>query len=250
MVLVYFLIFLLGLAIGSFLNVCIHRLPISKSIIFPPSHCTYCKKSLKSIDLVPLISYLFLHGHCRYCKTKISIRYPFIELLTALLFIWCFFLIAPSSKVIEVLCLIPFLIVITFIDYDHQLILDKVLIWLAGVGIVINLITTDISLINMLTAAVIGGGIMLIIAIISRGGMGGGDIKFAAALGLWLGVKLTLLTIFISFILGGLCGMFVLIFRLKNRKDFIPFGPFIAISAFISLLYGNAIIDWYIARFL
>lgn len=250
MALLYGLLVLLGFAIGSFLNVCIYRLPIKESVVFPPSHCIICKKRLKPIDLVPVFSYISIKGRCRYCGSKVSLRYPIVEVLTAFLFILCFNVIGLSEELIKALTLTSFIIVITYIDYDHQLILDKVLIWLAGVGVVINLSLGSVSITDMLIAGLTGGGTMLIIALISRGGMGGGDIKFVAALGLWLGLKLTLLTLFLSFVLGGLGGAIVLLLKLKNRKDLIPFGPFIALGAFISMLYGNEIIIWYVKSFM
>ncbi|MPM29716.1 Type 4 prepilin-like proteins leader peptide-processing enzyme [bioreactor metagenome] len=177
-------------------------------------------------------------------------RYPVIEVLTACLFILCFEILGLSEELIKALILTSFLIVITYIDYDHQLILDKILIWLAGVGVVINFYTHSLSALDMAVASLVGGGILLIIALASRGGMGGGDIKFAAALGLWFGLKITLLTLFFSFLLGGLGGILVLLFKLKSRKDLIPFGPFIAIAAYISMLYGNMIIDWYVKMYM
>ena len=247
----YFLfIFLFGLIIGSFLNVCIFRIPQNQSILYPRSYCPRCGYKLKTLDLIPVVSYLFLKGRCSSCRSSISIRYPTIELLTAVLFTLCFTYIGISDILFRCFILTSFLIIITFIDIDHQLILDKALIWLAGTGVLINLWLGSLSIFEMLIAALIGGGIMLVIAVASRGGMGGGDIKFAAALGIWLGWKLTLLTLFLAFILGGLGGVIVLLLKLKGRKDYIPFGPFIALGAFISLLYGNQIINWYITNFL
>jgi len=244
---IFFIIF--GLCIGSFLNVCILRLPHRKSIITPSSHCGFCKKPIEPWDLIPIISYIILLGKCRYCSMNISIRYPLTEALTACLFALCFQVQGLSEELIQSIILTSFLIVITYIDYDHQLILDKVLIWLAGTGVVINLLINSISITDMLIASIVCGGFMLLIAVASRGGMGGGDIKFVAALGLWLGLKLTLLTLFIAFVTGGLGGVIVLLLKLKGRKDYIPFGPFIALGAFISMLYGNRIIEWYLNSF-
>lgn len=197
-----------------------------------------------------MISYILLRGRCRYCGERFSLRYLLVEVLTAGLFIWCWAVTGLSFILIKSLVLSAFLIVITYIDYDYQLILDKVLIWLSGAGVAINLWTGYASLIDMLSGSLIGGGLLLLIAIVSRGGMGGGDIKFAAALGLWLGWKLTLLTLFLSFIFGGMGGVAVLLTKLKGRKDCIPFGPFIALGAFISMLYGDEIIHWYFQTFL
>ncbi|MEG6584047.1 prepilin peptidase [Dendrosporobacter sp. 1207_IL3150] len=255
---------LIGLLIGSFLNVCIYRLPKGESVVFPSSYCYSCKSNLKLFDLIPVASWLMLFGKCRYCNTQISIRYPLVELLTGILFSVCFLKLDITLELTKALILTSFLIVITFIDYDHQLILDKVVIWLAGAGVVINLILNNINQIlssfdiqtsfivsytsipDMLLGALLGGGLLLLIAVASRGGMGGGDIKFAAALGLWLGWKFTLMTLLISFILGGVFGVIILALKLKGRKDYIPFGPFIAAGAFISYLYGIDILKLYI----
>jgi len=149
---------------------------------------------------------------------------------------------------LKALILTSFFIVITFIDYDHQLILDKVLLWLAGFGVVINLYLGSVEPLDMLIAGLMGGGLLLLIAVVSKGGMGGGDIKFAAALGLCFGWQSLLLTLLLSFALGGIGGALLLALKLKSRKDFIPFGPFIALGALITLLYGNTIITWYIGN--
>ena len=137
---------------------------------------------------------------------------------------------------------------ITFIDYDHQLILDKVLLWLSGTGVVINLWLGSVQPLDMLIASLLGGGLLLIIAVVSRGGMGGGDIKFAAALGLCFGWQYLLLTLLLSFVIGGIGGLLLIVCKIKSRKDFIPFGPFIAMGALFSLLYGNDMIMWYISK--
>ena len=246
---IYFFIFVFGLILGSFLNVCIYRLPQNQSIITPSSHCMTCNIRLKSWDLIPVISYLLSRGHCRYCGTAFSPRYAVVELLTATLFVWCFQIFGLSFLLVKAITLTSFLLVITFIDYDHQLILDKVLLWLSGAGVVINLWTNSMGIWDMLIASLLGGGLLLLIAVASQGGMGGGDIKFAAALGIWLGWQCLLLALLLSFVLGGIGSLSLLLFKLKSRKDFIPFGPFIALGALLSLLYGKEIITWYIEKF-
>ena len=243
---------LLGLTIGSFINVCILRLPKGLSIVSPPSHCYSCNKRLGTLDLVPVLSYLFNCGRCRYCQNEYSVRYTLIELLTGGVFVWCFLVFGFYSVLIKALFFSSFLIVITFIDIDHQLILDKVLIWMAGAGVAINLWLGPPApdLWSMLLAAAVGGGVMLLIAVLTRGGMGGGDIKFMAVLGLWLGWPYILITMLLSFIIGGVVGLLLLVLKRKGRKDFIPFGPFIAIAAYITFLYGIDILMWYFRSFL
>ena len=250
MVVLCFCIFILGLLIGSFLNVCIYRIPAGQSIIHPPSHCGACNTRLRPWDLIPLLSYAFLQGRCRYCQARVAIRYPLVELLTGLVFVWSYTVIGLAPQLAGALVLSSFLIIIIFIDYDHQLILDKVLVWLAGAGVAINLYTGQTGLLDMLLGAVLGGGVLLVIAVVSKGGMGGGDIKFLAALGLWLGVTLTVRTLFLSFLFAGVGGGLLLLLKIKGRKDRIPFGPYIAAAAWLAVLYGEDIIRWYWRQFL
>lgn len=260
-------IFFLGFIIGSFLNVCIYRLPRGESVISPPSHCPACGTRLKPWDLAPVVSYLLLRGRCRCCGAIISLRYVAVELLTGGLFVLCYLAVGLGPFLAKALLLTSFLIVVAFIDYDHRLILDKVLLLLAGTGVLINIVQkygsvwlphvglygvffiNSLDWFDMAVAALLGGGIMLFLAIVSRGGLGGGDIKFVAALGLWLGWKLTLLVLLLSFLAGGVGGAALLLLRLKGRKDFIPFGPFIAAGAFIGMLYGYAVLEWYLGHF-
>jgi leader peptidase (prepilin peptidase)/N-methyltransferase len=262
------LVVLLGLIIGSFLNVCIYRLPHNQSVVTPPSHCMVCDTQLHLFDIVPVLSYLVLRGKCRYCNAVVSLRYALVELLTAGMFLWCLEVIGFTPNLIIALIVTAFLIVITFIDYDHQLILDRVLIWFAGIGVAIILAVNTynvlleylgiiakspfftIDVVDKLMAIFIGGGLLLLIAILSRGGMGSGDVKFAAAVGIWLGWKLTLFALLLAFLFGGIGSAFALIFKLKGRKDYIPFGPFIALGVFLSMLYGNDIIRYYMQQFL
>lgn len=244
------LVFLLGLFIGSFLNVCIYRLPQNKSIVTPSSHCMTCNTPLKPWDLIPIISYLLSRGRCRYCNANFSPRYALVELLTALLFVWCFQVFGSSPELIKSMIFTSLFLVITFIDYDHQLILDKVLLCLSFAGVVINLWIGSVTLLNMLSSSLFGGGLLLMIALVSGGGMGDGDIKFIAALGLCFGWKYLLVTLFLSFVFGGIGGILLLVTKIKSRKDLIPFGPFIALSALFTLFYGNNMIIWYVFKML
>lgn len=238
-------IFFVGLIIGSFFNVCIYRLPQGQSIIYPPSHCMQCQKRLQMIDLIPVFSYLFLGGRCRHCGEVYSSRYAMVELLTGCLFVWCYTVFGIGFPLLKALILTSFLLVITYIDYDHQLILDKVLLFMAGAGALIECLTPSVGLLSVLAGSLAGGGLLLLIAIASKGGMGGGDIKLATVLGIYLGAKLTLLALFLSFVIGGVVAVFILLFKRKGRRDCIPFGPFIAAGAFLSLLYGQELIRWY-----
>lgn len=238
-------IFLIGLCIGSFFNVCIYRLPQGQSVVRPSSHCMHCRQQLQMIDLIPVLSYLFTRGHCRHCGTTYSSRYATVELLTGCLFVWCYTVFGIGFPLMKALILTSFLLVITYIDYDHQLILDKVLLFMAGAGVLIECLTPSVGVLSILVGSLAGGGLLLLIAIVSKGGMGGGDIKLAAVLGIYLGAKLTLLALFLSFVIGGVVAVFILLLKRKERRDCIPFGPFIAAGAFLSLLYGQEIIEWY-----
>lgn len=238
-------LFILGICVGSFLNVCIYRIPQGQSILYPPSHCTQCQRQLQIIDLIPVLSYVLLQGRCRYCGASYSSRYALVELLTGCLFIWCYTVFGIGFPLIKALILTSFLLIITYIDYDHQLILDKVLLYMAGAGVLIECLTPSVGLLSILTGSLAGGGLLLLIAIASKGGMGGGDIKLATVLGIYLGAKLTLLALFLSFVIGGVVAVFILLFKRRGRRDCIPFGPFIAVGAFLSLLYGQELIRWY-----
>jgi leader peptidase (prepilin peptidase)/N-methyltransferase len=171
-----------------------------------------------------------------------SPRYVLVEILTALLFVICFVVLGISVLLIKALVLTAFLLVIAFMDIDHQLIFDKVLLWLAGSGVVINWATGATGTVDMLCGGLGGGILLLILAMARKDGLGGGDIKFTAVLGVWLGWKLTLLTLLLSFLFGGTTGMVLLLLKLKSRQDLIPFGPFLALGAWISLLFGDVLL--------
>lgn len=239
------LIFIAGLFIGSFLNVCIWRLPREESIIWPGSHCPACSTALRVRDLVPVLSWLFLQGRCRFCGERISARYPAVELCTGGLFLACWLHYGLVPELAAALVFSAFMVVVTFIDIDHQIILDGMVALLAACGLALQLWTGAVGLVSMLAGALAGGGLLLLLAILSKGGMGGGDVKLAFALGFWLGWQGNLLGLFLGFVLGGFGSALLLLLRLRGRKDYIPFGPFIAAGAWLALLYGRQILDWY-----
>lgn len=242
-----FLILLFGLTIGSFLNVCIYRIPKGESISYPPSHCMGCGTRLKHLDLIPIISYLLAKGKCRYCGEKISLQYPIIEILNAFIYVLLFYKFGLSLLLIKYSILCSVLLVISIIDFDHKIIPNSINLFLLIYGIIFNIIDFSFSnLTSNLLGLFIGGGLFLLIAIISKGAMGGGDIKLVAVLGLLFGFKKILLITFLSFIIGAIISILLLLFKIKKRKDYIPFGPFICIGAFITIIYGNNIIEWYL----
>jgi len=243
----YALIAILGLVIGSFLNVCIYRIPVEESIAFPPSHCSKCKHDLSPIDLVPVFSYIFLRGRCKYCNEKISIRYPFIESLNGILYLIVFFKFGLTLIALKYCILVSILIVIGMIDYDTQYVFTSTTIFggiIAGIFIIIQAIFYKAGVIDLILGGVIGFGIIGLIVFLTKG-MGEGDIEIAAACGLFLGVKGILLGLFLAIILGGIVGIIILLLKLKKAKEKIAFGPCIAIGSLISMLWGVEILKLY-----
>ena len=244
----YTLYFALGLLAGSVLNLLIQFLPkqnnMFKQLQSTRNFLRFCPGLL-----VPAIGIFISGWQGRDCESSFSFRKPFVELLTGLLFVLCLYSVVPSIHLFKALVLTCFLIVISFIDYDHSLIFDSVLIPMAVIGVAINLFIGEIEAINMLFSALVGGGVFLLLAIISRGGFGGGDIKFMACLGLWLGIKSTFITLLFTFILGGIGAAILILFKKKTVKDKFPYGPYIAISSFITMLYGDGILKWYFQLF-
>lgn len=251
----YILIFTFGIIIGSFLNVCIYRIPREESIVFTSSHCTFCSHPLKWYDLIPILSFLSLRGKCRYCRGAISPQYPIVELLNGILYLLNFYHYGLSVGFIFYSLLISLLIVISFVDYFEQIIPDGLVLIILLSAFIYRLsiyftYRTPIEFLDSTLGFVSGGLLFLLITMVSNGGMGGGDIKLIAVLGFILGLKKTLLCILLSFLIGAIISMFLLISGKKERKDAIPFGPFINISFLITMLYGEGIINWYISRFL
>lgn len=240
---------LFGLVFGSFLNVCIFRIPRGESIVFGRSHCMSCGKTILSRDLVPVVSFLWLRGRCRNCGAKISSRYPSIELLNALLWLAAFFEFSFSAKGIAAMAFISGLIVISFIDIDTKLIPNGLVIYLLCVGVLTCVFDAGTPVFERLLGVVAAGAPLLLILLVSRGGMGGGDVKFAAAAGLFLGWRLSLLSLFFAFITGATFGLVYLFAAHKDRKTQIPFAPFLAIGMTLSLLFGDRLIAVYTAAF-
>lgn len=261
---------LAGLAVGSFLNVCIDRLPARKSLISPPSHCDACQKPLPPWDNIPILSYLLLRGRCRYCGAHIPRRVLLVETITGLLFLlisWRFILSPDSPEYINFVitafwsCI--FLLII-FIDQEHQLILNRVTYPAAIVALLIlgadsvfpdagilnnfNMIPQP-SVLSGIIAGAIGFILFLLVYIINPRGLGMGDIKLVTLIGLSTGFPLNLAALFIGIVLGGIAAVILLLLRKKGRKDVMPYGVFLGIGPIIALLWGNAIIDWYLGTF-
>jgi leader peptidase (prepilin peptidase) / N-methyltransferase len=254
-----FLFTLLGLAVGSFLNVCIDRLPRNESIVNPPSHCSACQHRLATKDLIPVFSYLRLRGRCRYCQAAIPRRLFWVELTTGLIFAflywWCVIFNHDLGIVaFVVLAFYACLFIIIFvIDLEQGLILNKVIYPSMVVALLLALYPwpwLSESIVMRVAYAALGGGIgfaiFLLIAIVSRGGMGWGDVKLAALIGLATGFPLVFLAIIMGAILGGIVAVALMIAKKRKRRETIPFGPFLALATMVTLLWGSNILSWYL----
>ena len=242
---------ILGALIGSFLNVCILRLPKEESIITPASHCPSCQKPIKFYDNIPLISYVLLKGRCRYCKGPISIQYPLVEGMTALGSLLLITRFGPSLSYLFYFSFVCALIVITVIDLYYQIIPDVISLPGIGVGLLSSLIIPQIKFLDSLIGALVGGGSLFIVAtlyqwLFKREGMGGGDVKLLAMIGAFLGWRAVVLTILLGSLIGSISGIIIMVLKGKDFKYAIPFGPFLSLGAVISLFYQNEIIFWYL----
>ncbi|MCK1996561.1 prepilin peptidase [Psychrobacillus psychrodurans] len=244
-----FLFFLYGLIFGSFFNVVGLRIPKKESIVRPPSHCTVCDRRLTIKDLVPVFSYVFLKGKCRGCGTKIHWVYPVMELVTGLLFAFAYYQLGFTLELAVALLFISLLVIITVSDIAYMLIPDKILIFFLTPLIVLRVFVPLSPWWDSIIGAFVGFGVLFLIAVVSKGGMGGGDIKLFFVIGLVLGWIPTLLTLFLASIIGTVVGIISLRRTKQGRKTPIPFGPSIAIAAIISYFYGEMLVDWYVNLF-
>jgi len=253
-ILAVFLLALLGLAVGSFLNVCIDRLPKNESIVNPPSHCPDCQHKLAAKDLIPLFSYIRLRGRCRYCQATIPRRLLWVELATALIFALLCWYYGLTSPVLWIMAFYACLFIIIFVvDLEHGLILNKVVY--PGMIVALLLALYPLPWLNepmgmRIAYAALGGAIgfaiLFLIAILSRGGMGWGDVKLAALIGLATGFPMVFVALILGAILGGIVAVALLIAKKRKRRQTIPFGPFLAAAAMITLLWGSNIANWYL----
>ena len=245
------LIFILGLIVGSFSNVCIYRIPRNESIIYPASHCPKCRSNISPKDNIPLLSFILLKGRCRNCKSKISIQYPIVEFLTGLIYLIIYLTYGLSVQTLIYIILSSALIIIAFIDLNEQIVPDVISLPGIVIGFIISFFVPYISFINSGLGVVVGGGIILIIGlagsvIFKKEAMGGGDVKLAAMIGAFLGWRCIVISLFLGFFLGALAGIILILSKIKSREDTVPFGPFIVLGSFITLLWGEKIISWYL----
>jgi len=237
---------LLGLAISSFLNVCIDRLPERASIVSPPSHCPACGRRLAPFDLIPLVSYFLLRGQCRNCGAPIPRRVLLVEAMTGLLFVLLWYHYGSSLQLLLATLYTCFFIVIFFIDLERHLVLNRVIYPAIIVALLAIPITPNHDVVKLVGGGAIGFGVLFLIAFIYPAGMGMGDVKLATFIGLVLGFPPVFVALLISFVAGGLIGGGLLVTGLKGRKDPIPFAPFLVAGGMAAMLYGQQIIDWYV----
>lgn len=240
---------LFGLAIGSFLNVVIARVPAGRSIVRPPSACPGCSALLAWHDNIPVLSFLVLRGRCRACGMSISWRYPLVEAGTAAVLVAAYVALGPTADFVVAALLLPALVAITAIDLEHQLIPNVITLPGVLVGLAANLATGRMSWVEPILGIALGSGLFLVIILASGGGMGAGDLKLGGMLGAFLGWKSLVFALFVAVILGGALALALLASGLRKRKDAIPFGPFLAMGGAMALFWGERVVDWYLSGF-
>lgn len=242
--------FLFGAVVGSFLNVCIYRLPRNQSLVFPASHCPACAKPVAFYDNIPILSYLLLRGKCRSCGVRISWQYPAVELINGLLTLLLFLKFGLSFAFIVLFLLCSALVVVTFIDLEHQIIPDSISVGGIVVGFVVSFFIPRLGWLNSLLGILLGGGSLLLVAygyqlVTKKEGLGGGDIKLLAMLGAFLGWQSIPFIIFFSSLVGSVVGVTIMLVRKKDSQLPIPFGPFLVFGALLFIFCGRQIIHWY-----
>ncbi len=246
-----FFAFALGAVVGSFLNVCICRMPKDESVVFPPSHCTSCDYRIRWYDNIPLLSYLLLRGRCRACGASISAQYPLVELVNGALALALFLKFGPTPIFAVLFLFCCAMVVLTFIDLEHRIIPDAITLPGIVIGFAVSFFVPHFGWLNSLIGIVAGGGSLLLIAylyqaIAKKDGMGGGDIKLLAMMGAFFGWKAVLFIIFAASLVGSVIGVGVMLMQKKDSTLAIPFGPFLASAAVLYIFCGNRIIFWYL----
>ncbi|MFO0775482.1 MAG: prepilin peptidase [Nitrospiraceae bacterium] len=243
-------VFLFGALVGSFLNVCIYRLPREESVMWPASHCPQCSRPIAPYDNFPVLSYLILRGRCRSCGVRIPLQYPLVELANALgwvAVVWHFGWGWPAAAY---MAFVSALIVITGTDLSHTMIPDAVTLPGMVLGLGAAATVLPIGLGDSVLGLLIGGGLLWGLAVASpylfgKEGMGGGDIKLLGMVGAFLGWRPALLTIMIGALIGSIVGLSLIGFKILRRDEYIPFGPFLSLGALLSLFFHQALLDWY-----
>jgi len=264
-------VFLLGLIIGSFLNVCILRIPRAESVVLPASHCPACNKEIKPYDNIPVLSWLLLRGRCRACKARISPLYPTVELITGLLFVACYLAFGITMDGLKWATFAALMVVLTVTDFRERILPDKVNFVGLGLGLLFSFFTRPIdgtalwlsnrlfdfpppqpviSFADALLGAIAASGLLWLVAegyfrARGREGMGLGDVKMMAMAGAFLGLQRALLTILLGSLLGSLIGVAVIALWRKGRDLELPFGTFLGAGAMLVVFFGSATLAWY-----
>lgn len=264
-------IFIVGAVVGSFLNVCIVRMPQEKSIVNPRSHCVHCQKAIPWYDNIPFVSYILLGGRCRFCKQKISFRYFIVEFTTALMFLIFYLHFGGTKLLLPYLVMVSGFVVATFVDFEHRIIPDEISVGGILIGLVAGMLIPQLHGISPSSAAsggamifshfkslglsllgvLVGGGLIYAMGtlgdfLFKKESMGGGDVKLMAMIGAFLGWKLAILTFFIAPFFGAIFGI---IEKIRTKDTAIAYGPFLALGALISLFYGDVLLAWILSGY-
>jgi leader peptidase (prepilin peptidase) / N-methyltransferase len=247
----YIFSFIFGAVVGSFLNVCIYRLPKGESVVFPPSRCPGCGSRIPWYDNVPIFSYLLLRGRCRTCRAAISPQYPLVEAINGLLTLFLFMRFGLSFAFVVLFLFCSALVVITFIDLEHQIIPDAISLPGIIAGFAFSFFLPQLGWKDSLIGILVGGGSLYLVATLyqlftGKEGMGGGDIKLLAMMGAFFGWKAVPFIIFVSSLVGSVIGVTVMLVQKKDTKLAIPFGPFLAFGALLYIFFGRQVIHWYL----
>ena len=243
----WIVIFLLGLLLGSFYNVVGLRVPKGESIVAPRSHCPSCKRTLTAFELIPVVSYVLQKGKCRACSARISFVYPFVELSTAILFTLAPLFVGWSAEIVVSWTLISLFVIIFVSDVHYMVIPNRILLFFAPLLLIERITLAPLTpWWDSLLGSFVGFMMLFLIALVSKGGMGGGDIKLFAVIGLALGVKLTVLAFFLSTFVGTMFGLIGMAIGHVKRGEPMPFGPAIVVGTLIAYFFGEAMIDMYV----
>ncbi|MYL53353.1 prepilin peptidase [Pontibacillus yanchengensis] len=239
-------IFTLGLIFGSFYNVIGLRVPQSEDFLTSRSKCPNCGHTLAWFELIPVLSYVMQGGKCRSCHARISMFYPFVELSTGILFAFSYIVFGTSLELIVSLCLMSLFMILFVSDMKYMLIPDRILLFFLPIFILLRVLEPLQPWYSSILGAFIGAGLLALIIIVSRGGMGAGDMKLFGVLGIVLGVKATLLAFFLSTLFGALISGVLLALGVIKRQNPVPFGPYIILGSIVAYFFGDIIIEWYL----
>jgi leader peptidase (prepilin peptidase)/N-methyltransferase len=243
-----FVSLLLGLVLGSFLNVVVYRLPRGESLSHPGSHCPRCGEPVRRLHNVPVIGWLLLRGKCRDCREPISLRYPLVEALTGILFLLAYVRLGLGWPLVVVWAFTAAMVCVALIDYDHMIIPDKIVLPGAALGLLASVALSPGDWWKFLAGALGAAAFMFLLAMVWPGGMGPGDVKMALFMGAVLGVSVVL-ALFLAFLVGAAAGVFLIATHRRGRKDQIPFGPYLAFGAVLAVLAGQGVLHSYLALF-